>query len=121
MAKTDKKQRTERGSSTGGISLANSIKTKLIVVMALLVAVPLLVSLIFSTVNTIEAGVENANTLNRAQASIIEESIVGILDQNVQALQTLAASPATIAYLQGNGDGELEGDVFRQLQLMDES
>ncbi len=104
------------GSKTG------KIKTKLILIMVALVVIPLCVSSIVSTINTINTATDSAYETNAAQASIVEERVNNIIETNVEALKTFAAAPSTVAYLKGEATGEAEGEaIIRQLQIIDET
>lgn len=98
------------------------IRLRLILLMVALVVIPLAASSIVSTVNTINTATESAYETNAAQASIVEERINNIIETNVEALKTFAASPSTIAYLKGEAAGEAEAEsIIRQLQIIDET
>ncbi|MCR5676109.1 MAG: methyl-accepting chemotaxis protein [Lachnospiraceae bacterium] len=98
------------------------IRLRLILIMVALVAIPLAISSIVSTLNTIRTATDSAYETNAAQASIVEERINNIIETNVEALKTFAASPSTVAYLKGEATGEAEGEaIIRQLQIIDET
>lgn len=97
-----------------------SIKQQLILIMAALVAVPLAIAIIFSVVNTRSEGIESAEEINAVQAHLIETSIKDILDQNVQVMQTFAAAPSTIEFIEGGGsDEELKAEIYDQMLDID--
>ena len=75
------------------------IKTKLIIIMVALTAIPLILSSFASMRNTVATASESAYETNAAQASIVEERVNNIIETNVEALKTFAAAPSTIAYL----------------------
>ena len=93
------------------------IKAQLITIMALLVAVPVAISIIVSMVVTRRDGIESATEINDVQARFIEESIENILNQNVQAIETFACAPSTIDYMEG--EKSLAADLKVQLQDID--
>ena len=102
------------------ISTIKGFKFQLIMIVSALIAVPVIVLIILSAVSTINEGVESANELNEAQASFVEQSIETVMDQNMRALEALAAAPSTVMLLEGGGNTALEGDVLKQLQAIDE-
>lgn len=97
----------------------DSIKTKLILLMVLIVAIPIIVITLVSTNSARNSGISQTVAINDAQAHIVEESIVAILDQNMQALRSLAASPATIELLSGQTSKESIDGIKEQLQDID--
>ncbi len=104
-----------------GVSVKDSIKTKLICVMAALALVPLLVAVIISSLNTMNQNRESAYSLNRAQAGIIEQNIRVVLEENVKSLQVLANAPSTVNYIMKNGnDLTLQTQLKAQLVAIDE-
>lgn len=115
--KKEKKQKT----GASGVSMKDSIRTRLIIIMVALVAIPLALVILISTFDTIRSGEENIVTLNDIQTSKIEADVAGILDQNMSALQTFAAAPSTVMYLEGGGDEALEVDIKDQMIDIDEA
>lgn len=103
------------------MKITHSIKTKLITVMLLLVAVPLAVAIIISSVRTHTEGVETAVELNDAQATIVENSIKAVIDENIQVLESLANAPATIDYLKGDRTDRNTEMLFHQMVEIDEN
>ncbi|MCR4786319.1 MAG: methyl-accepting chemotaxis protein [Lachnospiraceae bacterium] len=100
----------------------SSIKTKLILIMACLVIVPVLALSIVSMVISFNQGTSHADEINVAQASLVSEQLEEIYGSNLEALKAFAASPTTIAYLEGEITGEeAEADLLRQMLLIDES
>ena len=98
------------------------IKTKLIIIMVALTAIPLILSSFASMRNTVDTASESAYETNAAQASIVQERVNNIIETNVEALKTFAAAPSTIAYLKGEASGEAEGAaIIAQLQIIDET
>lgn len=116
----EKQKKQKQKQTTEGVSFMNSIKTKLILVMTLLIVIPLVISLIVSTVNTMSEGLETVDEINDAQASIVEGLVSSVLDQNVQALNVLATSPATVEFIEDAGtDAELRTELTTQMQAID--
>lgn len=99
-----------------------TIKTALVMIMILLVAVPLVIQTIVSVKNTMSAGTDNAYEVNAAQASIVEERINDIMATNLEAIKIFAAAPSTLAYLKGEAATEADGQaIIAQLQTIDET
>ncbi|MBR1568953.1 MAG: methyl-accepting chemotaxis protein [Lachnospiraceae bacterium] len=98
----------------------NSIRTKLLIIMVGLVAVPLAVTTILSAFNTRNEGIDNAREINVAQAHIVEQSILSVVDKNLQALESFASAPSTISFLEAGAQGELKDDIMNQMIHMDE-
>ena len=99
------------------ISFSKSIKTRLVLIMVALVAVPLILSIIISVVNTRSSGTDNAEAINDAQSHIVEQSILAVVDKNLTALQSLATSPSTEAYVAG--DKSDEAKILTQMKSID--
>ncbi|MCR5398695.1 MAG: methyl-accepting chemotaxis protein [Lachnospiraceae bacterium] len=97
-----------------------SIRPLLISIMVLLVVIPLAISTVFSAVSMLNMAVTNADEVNMAQASIIEEKVNEILNKNFVSLKAFASSPSTIAYLKGEANSEADGEaIIAQLQRID--
>lgn len=106
--------------NTSRVSFMNSIRTKLLIIMVGLVAVPLAVTTILSAFNTRNEGIDNAREINVAQAHIVEQSILSVVDKNLQALESFASAPSTISFLEAGAQGELKDDIMNQMIHMDE-
>lgn len=106
--------------SKASINLRNSIKTRLIAVMILAASVPLLVSLIISFISSTTKATEDAETSIMWQAKYIQSQFQGTLEQNMQAIRSIATSPATKMFLKGDNDGSLTSDMLDQLKAIDE-
>ncbi len=118
--KQNKEKKQKMPAQKSGVSAKDSIKTRLIGIMALLVAVPLVVAVIVSSLNTMSEGTESAEELNSAQSRTIEGSIKATLDGNMYALQVLAQSPATAEFVTvGGNDSALKVQLKKQLQNID--
>ncbi len=102
------------------------IRTSLVLTMTLLVAVPVIALTVISLINTLNQGSSSANEVNSAQAALVSESLETIYMENIEALQALAASPATITYIEnanaGAGDPDsLGGKILHQMEAIDAS
>lgn len=98
-----------------------SIKTKLILVMALTVIIPVVALTIVSMIIAINQGIANANEVNEAQATLLAEQMETIYRTNIEAIRTLANTPEVRAYVEGEpGDEAVEASIFAQMQAIDE-
>ena len=118
-----KKRKSEK-KSAGKFSL-NSIKTKLILTMVLVVAIPLLVSVVISYVSSTNKAMDDAKENLNVQTTYIESEFSKILETNLDAIQTYASSAATTMFLSTyTGDlsdnDSLAQDMLTSLQAMDE-
>ncbi len=99
MAKKEKKVKKNQA-QTGTIKLMDSVKTKLILIMALLVAVPLLVAIIISYKSSTDKAHDDALELLTATGKMVETEFSEIVEKNTSALQTFATAPSTINYIE---------------------
>ena len=116
--KKDKEAQDEN--ADGRVSGKDSIKTKLILIMTMLVAIPLALTIVISTLNTVQQGKQNIVTTNNIQVESVEKDLADVLNTNMTAIQTVAASPATIAYIEDPTDEEVYAGVLAQIQQVDE-
>ena len=107
MAKTEKKK------TNSSISFTNSIKTRLIAIMLLVVIVPLGVSLIVSYVNSTNKALEDAEKALQWQAKYIMTSFSDEIKRNVDITSTVADNPTTIVYMEGTAG--ITDDVMVQM------
>ncbi len=108
------------GTSRKANAKSTSMKFKLITIMVLLVIIPLVISTIISATSMLKMAVQNADEVNMAQASIIEEKMNEILNKNFVSLKAFATAPSTIAYLKGEAASEADGEaIIAQLQRID--
>ena len=83
-----------------GISARDSVKTKLILIMALLVAVPLLIAILISYGNSTRKDKSDALELLEVRANFVETKFSEIISENVDCLEMLATAPSTIDYIE---------------------
>ena len=86
--------------SSEGVSFKDSIKTKLITVMLLVAAIPLIVAVIVSYITSTTKAKNDAIDVLEARGKYVEAKFSEIVSQNIIALQTFAGAPSTITYLQ---------------------
>jgi len=98
MAKKEKK--VNDAANQNKISFKDSVKTKLILIMAAVVAVPLIVSIVISYQSSTTKAKEDALDLLDATARMVELEFSEIVLENTRALQTFATAPSTINYLE---------------------
>ncbi|MCR5581312.1 MAG: methyl-accepting chemotaxis protein [Pseudobutyrivibrio sp.] len=97
MGKKGTLNKKERPNST--ISRKDSIKTKLIALMTLVVAIPLLISIVVSYNTSTTKSKADALEILESNANYVEAQYDGLVSENIIALQTFATSPSTIQYL----------------------
>ncbi|RKM60435.1 methyl-accepting chemotaxis protein [Butyrivibrio sp. CB08] len=90
------KEANEKGKKQKStISFKDSIKTKLIAVMILITAIPLIVSLIVSYRSSTNKALDDAVANLNWQAKYIASEFEDTIDKNYVAMQTIAAAPST--------------------------
>ncbi|SFP75931.1 methyl-accepting chemotaxis sensory transducer with Cache sensor [Butyrivibrio proteoclasticus] len=77
----------------------DSVKTRLILTMSLLVAIPLIIAIGVSYKSSISKGLEDAEYINSKQAQIVEDAFTTELQQQIRTLEGVAANPFTIDYV----------------------
>lgn len=100
MAKGEKTQVTKKESQ---ISLKDSIKTKLIAIMAAVAAVPLIIAIIISYNTSTSKAKSDALDLLAAQAKSVEGMFASVIEENITSLQAVACAPSTESYLSTYG------------------
>ncbi len=89
-----------------------SLRTKFIIIMGLLVTVPIVLLTAISLFNTVNEGKKGANEVNKAQAGLVRESIGIIRSKNLESLKALATSPILIEYLDGTKTESKDEEVL---------
>lgn len=98
----------------------DSIKTKLVLTMLMIVAVPVATITIISTVSSKNTSARETERINKAQAHILEYSVKNVVDANMRVLQAIAAAPSTVAFLKGTAEADAEAKLVAALQQTDE-
>lgn len=98
-----------------------SIKIPLILTMVLLVAIPLAIAVVISALNTMEAAKKSSDEQNRVTAQLIEQEIITAIDQNMQVIKALAATPELVEYIGGKRDPETEARVMSLMKAADKN
>lgn len=106
--------------NNNSIKFTDSIKTKLIAVMLLTAALPLIVSLVVSYISSTSKAESDAQENLQWQANYIESEFSAIIESNITSMQTLACSPATKMYLSEGGNDALEADMYTQLEAIND-
>lgn len=83
-----------------------SVKTKLALIIVIIMAVPLIMSVIVSYVFSHNEAIENMNSMNSTQSAIVEKDFSSVVIENKRLLETVANSQEVKDILQGKGDEE---------------
>ena len=101
-----------------GIRAKDSVKTKLILIMGLLVAIPLLISIVISYARSTSKAKADALELLDTTAKYVESEYAQIIKENVDSLQMFATSPSTMNYMEYYGtDGTNIPDAVIQAHM----
>ncbi len=107
-------------SSNSSVAFIDSIKTKLVVVMILVTAIPLIITSIVSYVNSTKKAMADAQDVLEWQAWYIEAEFSKILESNMSAMTALADAPSTIAFLNDpSGQTVPAENVLAQMAAID--
>ncbi|MBQ5386938.1 MAG: methyl-accepting chemotaxis protein, partial [Lachnospiraceae bacterium] len=109
--------------SSNTVSARDSVKTKLICIMALVVAVPLLIAIIISYNTSTSKAKSDALDLLDATAQFTEANFASIVTENKIALEIFATSPATTSYMQTVGtEGQTvpDNEMLASMDAMNE-
>ena len=96
-----------------------SIKLPLILTMVLLVAIPLAIAVTISSINTISSAKSSSNSMNQVTAELMEQKINNVMDQNMQVIKAIAATPDVVAYIEGNREPDREERVLSLMKTAD--
>ncbi len=114
-----KKQKRPNKNVSGGISPKDSIKTKLILLMAALVAVPLLISIIISYNSSTTKAKKDALELLNSNARVVESKFAEIVEKNTSMLEAVATSPSAIIFIETYGTEEQAVPDSAMLEQLD--
>jgi methyl-accepting chemotaxis protein len=113
-----KVQKKSNKNLAGGIKPKDSIKTKLILLMAALVAVPLLVAIIISYNSSTSKAEADALELLNSNARVVESKFAEIVEKNTSMLEAVATSPSAIVFVETYGtEGQAVPDSAMLAQL----
>ena len=91
-----------------------SIKTKLILAMLLVCAIPLAIAIAVSYMNANSTAQESAEALNSKQLDIVESEFTGLLNRNISAIQAVAATPSMREYL--SSPAPVQASKFQEMK-----
>ncbi len=114
MAKTT----TKSSAGKKGYGL-NSIRVKLLLIMILLAAVPILITTILSVRTMTSDALSSGESMNLKQVESVQLELNSLFKQNIKMLETIAASPATLELIANPTDEKLLGDVQTTLVAVD--
>ncbi len=92
--------------------MGKSVKTRLIVIIIAIMAIPLITTTLISYFASSSEAVENMDKFNEAAVKIVEKDFKSIVEQNMQILQTVANSVSARKVLKGELDKESVLDWF---------
>lgn len=111
----------QAGKASGGVGFADSIKTKLIIVMVLVTAVPLIITSIVSYNTSKAKAIADAQDSLEWQAWYLEDNFSKIIETNMAAMKTLADAPSTIAFINDPSGGTVPVENMQaQLKEVDD-
>ncbi|EKU72199.1 methyl-accepting chemotaxis protein [Selenomonas sp. F0473] len=76
-----------------------SVKTKMVVILVLISAVPLLISIGVNFYSTVERGIAQLELVSQQRVKVIDSNITGLFEENRNGIKALANNAATLRYL----------------------
>ncbi|WP_026492428.1 methyl-accepting chemotaxis protein [Butyrivibrio sp. XPD2002] len=101
------------------ISLKNSIKTKLIVSMLLVCAIPLIISSAVSYKTSTDKALTDALKSMNWETWYLDSEWQRVIDKNQKAIQSVALAPSTIAFMEATDNEELRATESQFLVNVD--
>ena len=100
-----------------------SVKTKMVVILVLISAVPLLISIGVNVYSTMEKSIEQLELVSQQRVNVIDSNITGLFEQNRNGIRSLAVNAETIRYLQEPmvGAEEMDGSLVRTNEIFKDS
>ena len=100
-----------------------SVKTKMVVILVLISAVPLLISIGVNFYSTMEKSIEQLELVSQQRVNVIDSNITGLFEQNRNGIRSLAVNAETIRYLQEPtvGAEEMDGSLVRTNEIFKDS
>ncbi|MCR5723113.1 MAG: methyl-accepting chemotaxis protein [Lachnospiraceae bacterium] len=86
------------------IDFRNSIKTKLIAIMVLVTAIPLIIAIIVSYITSTNKALKDAQESEEWQAKYIEGRFASIVDKTITIIDGLAHNPTIINFVKNEGN-----------------
>ncbi|MCR4590300.1 MAG: methyl-accepting chemotaxis protein [Lachnospiraceae bacterium] len=109
------------GKAAGGVGFMDSIRTKLIIVMVLITAVPLIITSIVSYNTSKAKAIADAQDSLEWQAWYLEDNFSKIIETNMAAMKTLADAPSTIAFINDPSGATVPAEnILAQLKGVDD-
>ncbi len=97
----------------------HSIKFKLVLIMILLAAIPILITTFLSVNNMTSEALESGESINLKQVETVGLELNSLVQQNIKMLETIAASPATLELIGNPTDEGKLADMATTLQAVD--
>ncbi len=105
---------------SGGVGFLDSIKTKLILVMLLITAIPLIITSVVSYSSAKSKAIADAQDSLEWQAWYLEDNFSKIIEKNMAAMKTLADAPSTVAFLNDTSGATVPVEnVLEQMNSID--
>ncbi|WP_315305417.1 methyl-accepting chemotaxis protein [Selenomonas noxia] len=100
-----------------------SVKTKMVAILVLISAVPLLISIGVNFYSTMEKSIEQLELVSQQRVNVIDSNITGLFEQNRNGIRSLAVNAETIRYLQEPtvGAEEMDGSLVRTNEIFKDS
>jgi methyl-accepting chemotaxis protein len=84
----------------------DSVKTRLVIIVLLIMAIPLISSVLISYIMSHREAITNMETMNTAEVKLVEHDFKSIVEQNMQVMQVIACSMTTRDLLEGRADAD---------------
>ncbi|MBQ8971071.1 MAG: cache domain-containing protein, partial [Lachnospiraceae bacterium] len=115
--KTKSKTDNRKKANPSGL---NSMKTKLILIMAAICIAPLVATIIISYVSSTNVAQDSAESLNLKQAEYVEDDFIKTIDQSFRSIEQVAAARSTREFVKDPENTEMFDAMVAQLQSVDE-
>ena len=115
--KTKSKTDNRKKANPSGL---NSMKTKLILIMAAICIAPLIATIIISYISSTNVAQDSAESLNLKQAEYVEDDFIKTIDQSFRSIEQVAAARSTREFVKDPENTEMFDAMVAQLQSVDE-
>ncbi|SFB85108.1 methyl-accepting chemotaxis protein [Butyrivibrio sp. YAB3001] len=112
-------EKDSKTKSASTIKAKDSIKTKLIVVMLLVTAIPLIVSTATSYFTSTHKAKEDAITAMTWETSYLESEWQKVIDNNLNTIQAVALAPSTVRYMENRENQTYIDEELKYLESVD--
>ena len=119
-----KKKAVETKRTQTGVAFKDSIKTKLITIISLIAAVPIIIAVIISYNTLTTTSKNDALELLASQANAVELEYSNVINQNIVALQAFANAKSTRDFVSAYGTEEQtvsQEEIWNEMDKMNES